>query len=88
MTFDLITVDGRSYPIRGNADEIVGPGLKGEVKRVGIGAGIGAVLGGIFGGAKGAAAGAAIGGGGAIAATEGQDVELDEGSVINVVLTQ
>ncbi len=88
VTFDQITVDGRSYPIRGNAEEIVGPGLKGEVKRVGIGAGIGAVLGGIFGGAKGAAAGAAIGGGGTMAATEGQDVELDEGSVINVVLTQ
>ena len=86
VEFDLITIAGRSYPIRGTTDEIVGRGLKGETKRMAVGAGLGAVLGGLLGGAKGAATGAAIGGGGTIAATEGKDVELVDGAVLNVVL--
>jgi hypothetical protein len=86
VAFDQITVNGRSYPIRGTTDEIVGRGLKGEAVRVGVGAGIGALLGGILGGAKGAAAGAAIGGTGTVVATEGQEVELADGTMLNVTL--
>jgi hypothetical protein len=86
VEFDLITVAGRSYPIRGITDEIVGRGLKADAKRVGVGAGIGAVIGGLLGGVKGVATGAAIGGGGTLAATEGKDVELDDGAVLSVEL--
>ena len=44
----------------------------------------GAILGGILGGAKGAILGTIIGGGGTIAATEGKEVELPQGSVLRV----
>jgi hypothetical protein len=59
-------------------------GLKGEVGRVGAGSAVGAIIGGIFGGVKGAIAGILIGGGGVIAATEGKDVHLPEGTVLRV----
>ena len=59
-------------------------GLKGEVGHIGAGAGVGAILGGILGGVKGAIAGVLIGGGGVIAATEGKDVHLPEGTVLRV----
>jgi hypothetical protein len=56
----------------------------GEKERIGIGAGAGAILGAILGGAKGALAGILIGGGGTIAATEGTDVDLPQGTVLRV----
>ena len=49
---------------------------------------IGAAVGGILGGVKGAILGAVIGAGGAIAATEGKDIELPAGSIIRVRLDQ
>jgi len=51
-----------------------------------VGAGAGAILGGILGGVKGAVLGAVIGAGGAIAATDGKDVELPAGSIIRIRL--
>jgi hypothetical protein len=61
-------------------------GIRGETTRIGTGAGVGAIIGGILGGVKGALAGILIGGGGVIAATEGQDVDLAAGSVLRVRL--
>ena len=61
-------------------------GIAGEKEKIGIGAGAGAILGAILGGAKGALAGILIGGGGTIAATEGNDVELPSGTVLRVRL--
>ena len=71
----------------------------GDVAKVGAGTAIGAVagrviggntkgaiIGGIIGGVKGALAGILIGGGGVIAATDGQDVDLAAGSVLRVRL--
>jgi hypothetical protein len=59
-------------------------GIKGETARIGAGSAVGAIIGGILGGVKGAVAGILIGGGGVIAATEGKDVHLPEGTVLRV----
>jgi hypothetical protein len=87
VVFDELRVNGRSYPIRGTVTEAIeGEGIKGEAVRIGAGAGVGAVIGGLLGGVKGALAGVLIGGGGTIAATEGKEVELPQGSVLRVRL--
>lgn len=85
VSFDRVTVGTRAYPIRATVSEAIkGGGVRGEAGRVGAGAGVGAILGGIFGGAKGALAGVLIGGGGTIAATEGKEVELAQGTELRV----
>ena len=61
-------------------------GIRDETGTAGIGAGAGAILGGVLGGLKGAILGAVIGAGGAIAATEGKDIELPAGSIIRIRL--
>ena len=87
VTFDQLTIYGRSYPIRGTVTQAIeGEGVKGDLPRAGVGAGVGAILGGILGGFKGAMAGVLIGGGGTIAATEGKEVELPQGTVLRVRL--
>lgn len=87
VSFDQLTVNGRAYPIRGTVTQAIeGEGIKGETARIGTGAGVGAILGGILGGFKGALAGILIGAGGTIAATEGKEVELPQGSVLRVRL--
>jgi len=85
VSFDQITINGRSYPMRGTVTQAIeGEGIKGEAARIGTGAGVGAIIGGILGGFKGALAGILIGGGGTIAATEGKEVELPQGAVLRV----
>ncbi|HKE94765.1 MAG TPA: hypothetical protein VKB34_10695 [Povalibacter sp.] len=87
VSFDQVTVNGRAYPVRGTVTQAIeGEGIKGETGRIATGAGVGAILGGILGGFKGALAGILIGGGGTIAATEGKQVELPQGSVLRVRL--
>ena len=85
VSFDQVTVNGRAYPMRGTVTQAIeGEGIKGETARIGAGAGVGAIIGGILGGVKGALAGILIGGGGTIAATEGKEVDLPQGSVLRV----
>jgi TolA-binding protein len=85
VSFDQVTLNGRSYPIRGTVTQAIeGEGIRGEAGRTAAGAGVGAIIGGILGGFKGALAGILIGGGGTIAATEGKEVELPQGSVLRV----
>jgi hypothetical protein len=87
VSFDQVTVNGRSYAIRGTVTQAIeGEGIRGETARIGTGAGVGAIIGGILGGFKGALAGILIGGGGTIAATEGKEVQLPQGSVLRVRL--
>ena len=87
LSFDTLVVRGRDYPIRGMATQIFeSRGIRDEVGTVGAGAGIGGVVGGIIGGVSGAVLGAVIGAGGAIAATEGKDIQIPAGSVIRVRL--
>lgn len=85
VSFDQMTVNGRTHPIRATVTQAIqGEGIRGEAGRVGVGAGVGAVIGGILGGVKGALAGILIGAGGTIAATEGKEVELPQGTVLRV----
>ena len=87
VTFDLLTTGSTSYPIRATVTQAIeSGGIKDEKEKIGIGAGAGAIIGAIIGGAKGALAGILIGGGGAIAATEGKNVELPAGTVLRVRL--
>ena len=87
VAFDQITFRGRTYPIRATVIQALeSEGVRGEAGRIGTGAGIGAIIGGILGGAKGAIAGILIGGGGVVAATDGQDVDLAVGAVLRVRL--
>jgi TolA-binding protein len=87
VSFDQVTVNGQAYAIRGTVTQAIeGSGIKGETARIGTGAGVGAVIGGLLGGFKGALAGILIGGGGTIAATEGKEVQVPQGSVLRVRL--
>lgn len=84
LVFDRFTIDGRTYSIRATVLQA----LKGETDtgRVAAGAGVGAIIGGILGGVRGALTGILIGGGGTVAATEGNDVDLAPGTVLRVRL--
>lgn len=85
VQFTRLNVNGRSRDVRAHVTQALeSDGLKGELPRVGAGAGVGAIIGGILGGTKGAIAGILIGGGGVLAATEGKDVHLPEGTVLRV----
>ena len=85
VSFDQVTVNGRAYPMRGTVTQAIeGEGIRGEVPRAGVGAAVGGILGGILGGGKGAVLGVLIGGGGTLAATEGKEVDLPQGTVLRV----
>jgi hypothetical protein len=87
VSFDQVTVNGQPHPIRGTVTEAIeGSGIKGEVGRLGAGAGAGALIGGLLGGVKGALVGVAIGGAGTLAATEGKEVRVPQGSILRVRL--
>lgn len=89
LSFDQMTIRGRNYPIRGLATQVFeSGGIREEVGTVGAGAGVGGIVGGLLGGVKGAVLGAVIGAGGAIAATEGKDVQLPAGSIVRIRLDQ
>jgi hypothetical protein len=82
LLFDRFTIDGRTYSVRATVTQA----LQGQedTGKIATGAGVGAIIGGILGGFKGALAGILIGGGGTVAATEGNDVDLPPGTVLRV----
>jgi hypothetical protein len=84
LVFDRFSIEGRTYSIRATVMQA----LQGEADtgRVAAGAGVGAIIGGILGGVRGALTGILIGGGGTVAATEGNDVDLMPGTVLRVRL--
>src|SRR5688500_890360 len=84
LVFDRFTIDGRTYSIRATVMQA----LRGEADtgRVAAGAGVGAIIGAILGGTRGALTGILIGGGGTVAATEGNEVDLAPGTVLRVRL--
>ena len=85
VSFDQVTVNNRSYPMRGTVTQAIeGEGIRGEATRAGAGAAVGGIIGAVLGGVKGAVLGVLIGGGGTIAATEGKEVELPQGTVLRV----
>lgn len=85
IEFNRLRVNNRNYDVKAYVTQALeSEGLKGEAGRIGAGSAVGAIIGGILGGVKGAIAGVLIGGGGVIAATEGKDVHLPEGTVLRV----
>lgn len=85
LEFNRIRINNRTYDVRAYVTQALeSEGIKGEAGRIGAGSAVGAIIGGILGGVKGAVAGILIGGGGVIAATEGKDVHLPEGTVLRV----
>ncbi len=87
LSFDRVTVKGRSHPMHATVTEALqSGGYRQDAGKIGAGAGVGAIIGGILGGLRGALAGILIGGGGVVAATEGQDVNLPAGTVLRIRL--
>jgi len=85
VEFNRVRINNRNYDTKAYVTQALeSEGIKGEAGRIGAGSAVGAILGGILGGVKGAVAGILIGGGGVIAATEGKDVHLPEGTVLRV----
>lgn len=85
IEFTRLYLNGRARDVRAHVTQALeSGGFKSELPGVAAGSGIGAIIGGILGGTKGAIAGILIGGGGVIAATEGKDVHLPEGTVLRV----
>jgi hypothetical protein len=85
VEFNRLRINNRNYDVRAYVSQALeSEGIKGEAGRIGAGSAVGAIIGGILGGVKGAVAGILIGGGGVIAATEGKDVHLPEGTVLRV----
>lgn len=89
LAFDQVSVRGRNYPMRAMATHVFeSRGIQDEAKTVGTGGAVGAIIGGIIGGLKGALIGAVVGAGGVIAATEGKDVTLEQGTIVRVRLDE
>jgi hypothetical protein len=89
LSFDQITINGRNYPMRGTVTQAIeGGGYREDAEKIGTGAAVGAILGGILGGVRGAITGILIGGGGVVAATEGQEVNLPAGTILRVRMDQ
>ncbi len=87
VVFDQVTVRNQTTQVRATVlQALESEGIKGDSARIGAGAGVGAIIGGILGGFKGVLAGILVGGGGVIAATEGQDVVLPAGTILRVRL--
>jgi hypothetical protein len=84
LAFDQITVSGQAYAMKGTLQEVKSSGVKGEAAKIGAGAAVGAVIGGLLGGTKGAIAGLGVGGGGILAATDGKQIDMAEGTVLRV----
>jgi TolA-binding protein len=87
LSFDEIVVRGVAHKIRATVvGTIESEGIRGEATKIGVGSGVGMILGGLLGGVKGAIAGILLGGGGALMASEGKEVDLPAGSVLRVRL--
>ena len=84
LVFDRFSIEGRTYSVRATVMQALQG--EGDVGRVAAGAGVGAIIGGILGGVRGALTGILIGGGGTVAATEGNEVDLAPGTVLRVRL--
>jgi hypothetical protein len=85
LSFDRMSVRGRELDLRASATQVFeSGGIREEVGTAGVGAGIGGVIGGLLGGVKGAIVGVIVGAGGAIAATDGKDVEIPAGAIVRL----
>jgi outer membrane murein-binding lipoprotein Lpp len=89
LSFDQVTINGRNYPIRATVTQALeSGGYREDAEKIGAGAAVGAIIGGILGGVKGAVTGILIGGGGVVAATQGEDVNLPAGTILRIRFDQ
>jgi hypothetical protein len=87
--FDHLVVGGESHKIAASRiTREAAANRKQDAKKGALGGGLGAVVGGIAGGGKGAAIGAVAGSAGTIAATKGDEVNLEAGAVVTTVLQE
>jgi hypothetical protein len=84
LAFDRLSVNGRTVPIRAMATRAFESRGVLEEEKVGAAGAAGAIIGGILGGLQGALIGAAVGAGGVVAATDGEDVELPQGTIVRL----
>jgi hypothetical protein len=85
LEFDqLLMPNGRRVDIRSTVASLSESGI--DKKRAGLGAVLGGILGGVLEGKTGALVGVLVGGGGAMVASKGDDVELPAGTVVNLRL--
>jgi hypothetical protein len=90
LAFDRVQLDGRTWvdmqtrivSIKENLDRSE------TARNAGIGAALGGLLGSVIGGTKGAILGVLVGGAGGAIASEGEEVELPEGTVLTLRLEQ
>jgi hypothetical protein len=90
LAFNRVQLDGRTWvdmqtrivSIKENLDR------SDTAKKAGIGAALGGLLGQVLGGTKGAILGVLVGGAGGAIASEGDDVELPEGTILTLRLDQ
>jgi hypothetical protein len=89
LAFDRLEIEGESHVITATvvgASKDLETGVGQEKKKLGLGAGVGGVIGAVLGGGTGAIAGAILGGTGAILGTEGKNVELPRGTMLQLRL--
>jgi hypothetical protein len=84
LTFDAVYLDDGRHDMQARVVEFREG--SGAGRKAGIGAAVGAIVGGILGGKDGAIAGILVGGGGAVVASKGEDVELPTGTVVTLRL--
>jgi hypothetical protein len=85
LSFDtLVLPDGGRVRIPARVTSVGESGI--DKKKAGLGAVVGGILGAVVDGGKGAVIGAALGGGGTIAASRGDDVDLPSGSIVTLRL--
>jgi hypothetical protein len=84
VTFNQLLLGDRAVRMDARVVDMKQGGLNG--RRAGLGAVVGGVLGAVLDGAKGAVVGAILGGGGAVVASSGKDVELPAGTLLTVRL--
>jgi hypothetical protein len=84
LTFDQLLLGDETVRMDARVVDMKQGGL--NKRRAGLGAVVGGVLGAVLDGAKGAVVGAILGGGGAVVASSGQDVELPAGTLLTVRL--
>jgi hypothetical protein len=88
LSFDELRIDRRSHRLRASVLQAMDAKTGEDARRIGAGAVVGGIIGGLLGGGKGALLGVIIGGGGAIAATEGSDVDLPVGTILRIRFDQ
>jgi hypothetical protein len=82
LEFNALYIDRDRLDIQGRVVSLEQNAGGDRAKKAGLGAVLGGVVGSVLGGKEGAVVGVIVGGGGAVVATKGQDIELPEGATI------